>query len=154
MRPVGGPIRTEGGLRGPPTDDLGECLRSMEVGFVHTRLQLAERDMAQRNERYERRVAMSATTKSRPSTRDRRAGKRGILRGITGNYSTLVRLSRSENPSTLSESATLACPSVSSFLWKPLTCGLRGACLPSEVAAPRGDRMLPYKRPLTGKALE
>ena len=48
MRPVGGPIRTEGRLRGPPTDDLGEYLRSMEVGFAHTRLQLEERDMAQR----------------------------------------------------------------------------------------------------------
>ena len=41
----------------------------------------------------------------------------------TGNYSTLVRLSCSETPSTLSESATLASPSASSYLWTPLMCG-------------------------------
>lgn len=56
-------------MRRPPTGDLGKDLRSMGIEFVHTRSQVAERDMAQ----------MSAATNSGPSPVTAMLNKRGIV---------------------------------------------------------------------------
>lgn len=54
-------------MRRPPTGDLGKDLRSMGIEFVHTRSQVAERDMAQ----------MSAATNSGQSPVTAMLNKRG-----------------------------------------------------------------------------